>query len=805
MSVTPALTGLQTAAQDAGLDTSRESFRLLDLPDAWVVVMVLVPAALAISALAYWREPISRRARGWLGGLRFLSILLLMTVLARPVRVRHQESVQPAEVAVLLDDSASMRRMDAYGGDPDLRSALQSLAGRAPQDVARLELAQAALSSAFLERVEERGYRIRTYRFSESLAPLTDPAEADARGHRTHLGDALRQTFSTTRGGNLTDVVVLSDGRSNGGTPAVDAALGARASGLPVHTVTVGDARPEQNLVAELVESPESVLEGDEVAIRARVLARGVSGVGTTRIVLEEVGPSGLEEDTRVVAEESVPLSEAGERVVLVAPPGSGSVVRRERRFRVLVPPLPDESLLDDNAVEFSVRVSTEKVRVLYVDGYPRYEYRFLKDLLKRADDRISVQCFLLSATHGFPQEASRGLPALTEVPTERRELLDNYDVVILGDVNPYAIAPDPAQGEEFVASLIEFVERGGGLALIAGETDNPRSVAGTDLAKLYPVELDTSGSLNLEYDTRVKMNPVLEDPVSPHEIVRLEPNAEVNRRLWEEKDGLTGFYWFHPVVDAKPGSQVLLRHPSHAGPHGRYPLLVLGYYPSGRTMFLAIDSTYAWQRRYQKLYHERFWRNAVRWLALGRLRGGDRRFLVEPLRASYDLDERVTLEARVLDEDYRPSDAPQQEVFVSSTPGGDGRGEPLALQRVEGREGLFRGSFERDRPGLYRVWIEEGGEHVASAEVEIVLPSLENADPTPDPETMASIASITGGQNLHVARMSALLTEFPGGEERREPISSQLKDAWDHWGTLLLALLLLSTEWVLRKRVELI
>jgi uncharacterized membrane protein len=496
---------------------------------------------------------------------------------------------------------------------------------------------------------------------------------------------------------------------------------------------------------------------------------------------------------------------ETGERVVLVAPPGDGSVTRRERRFRIVVPPLPDETMLDDNAVEFSVRVSSERVRVLYLDGYPRYEYRFLKDLLKRADDRISVQCFLMSATHGFPQEATRGLPPLTEVPTDRRALLDNYDVIILGDVNPYAISPDPARGEEFAASLIEFVERGGGLCLLAGETDNPRSVAGTDLAKLYPVELDTRGALATEYDTRVMMHPVLEDPVSPHEIVRLNADPDVNRRLWEEHEGLTGFYWFHPVVDAKPGSQVLLRHPQYAGNHGRYPLLVLGYYPAGRTMFLAIDSTYAWQRRFQKLYHERFWRNAVRWLALGRLRGGDRRFLLEPLRETYDLDERVTLEARVLDEDYRPSGATVQSVFVSAAPEDDGRGESLDLQRVEGREGLFRGSFERDRPGLYRAWIEEGGQHVAAAEVEIVLPSLENQDPSPDPETMTAVAGLSGGKSVHLAQLAELLAEFPGGEERREPISSQLKDAWDNWGTLLLALALLSIEWVLRKRVELI
>ena len=58
--------------------------------------------------------------------------------------------------------------------------------------------------------------------------------------------------------------------------------------------------------------------------------------------------------------------------------------------------PVRDETLLDDNAVEFSIQIAPEKIRVLYIDGYPRWEYRFLKELLKRSDENISAQMFLL-------------------------------------------------------------------------------------------------------------------------------------------------------------------------------------------------------------------------------------------------------------------------------------------------------------------------------------------------------------------------------------------------------------------------
>ena len=284
-----------------------------------------------------------------------------------------------------------------------------------------------------------------------------------------------------------------------------------------------------------------------------------------------------------------------------------------------------------------------------------------------------------------------------------------------------------------------------------------------------------------------------------------MHPDVQVNRELWEDATGLRGYYWYFPVESAKPGTQVLLRHPerSLSGGDQRDPILVTGYYPSGRTLFLASDDmTWRWRFRYVDHYHERFWRNVIRWLALGRLKDGDRRYGLEPLRTAYTLDERVTLEARVLDEDYQASTQAEQTIHLQ---GPDGPSRELSLGGIDGRPGIFRGTFEADRPGLYRVWIEVDGKRLVTSEFEVVLPSREKADPSPDPKAMAAVARVSGGRAVQVTEMPALLIEFPGDEERREPISSQLEDAWDNWGTLLLALGLLSVEWILRKRYELI
>jgi uncharacterized membrane protein len=781
-----------------------ESLRLLDLPAAWVVVLVVLPLFAGLAWLGYSRENLGRAQRTLLVTLRFAAFVLLGLVLSRPVRVERRQEVHPASVLVLLDDSASMRRSDAYPDD-GAREALEEVSGLSPTNASRLELARAAYARTLQPLLARGGYESELFAFAERSNPVADFASLAGRGGATHLGDAVYQALAAQRGRNVTDVLVLSDGRSNGGSAPLEAARAAGVAGIPVHTLVVGNTHAEKNAVLELIEAPSDVLEGDEIGVSVRLRARGASAGESVQVLLEE-----LETDTsRVLAEQEVGLSEAGERVVLLAPSAATGPSGGERRLRVSVPPLEGETMVDDNRLEFSVHVSPARLRVLFVEGYPRWEYRFVKNLLLRADKNIDVRCFLLSATKDFPQEASAGLTSLTRVPTTREELLADYDVVLLGDVDPYSVSSNPQECEDFLAALRAFVEAGGGLLLQAGEFHNPRALINTPLEEVLPVQLDPTRMLSFEGDTRLEFRPHLEDPAQPHEILRLSPDPALNRALWEDPiQGLRGFYWYMPVQRVKPGAQVLLRHPSerNLASGENQPLLVLGYFPAGRTLFLGVDSTYRWRYRYGDRYLDTFWRNAIRWLALGRLKGGDRRYRIESSRSSYDIEDRVQLEARVLDEDFRPSEEATQTVGWS---GPDGVEHELVLSREKDRPGIYRGGFETERPGSYRAWIVarvKGQEtRVSTAEFEVVLPSRENQDPSPDPDALRVLAEKTGGRFLELGQARTLAAQFPGGEERREPISSRLEDAWDGWHTLLLALGLLALEWLLRKRADLL
>lgn len=785
-------------APEVASDT-RSSLRLLDAPAPWVLVLVVLPLLVLACAACYAREPLPRAAKWLLGSLRFLALACIVLVLCRPVRVLRREEVLPAQALVLVDDSASMLRRDAYPPDSPSAQGLQRASGLVPQEATRLELARAALEQRLLPRIAEGGYALGLHAFAQDTRALGSVSELSGRGSSTRIGDALASLVAAQRGRHVTDLVLVSDGRATGGLDALDAARAAAQAGIALHTLLVGDARELQNASLELVEAPVHALAGDELLIAVRALGRGLPPGTRAEVALVELDEQGA--PLRTLDSASVTLGPAGERVALVAPPGSASADARERRLRVELPLLEGETLQDDNRVDLSIALSPEKVRVLYVEGYPRYEYRFLAlDLLKRSDENLRFQAFLLSSAPDFRQECSADLEPLREVPTERAALLDNYDVVLLGDFGPYDVSPDPARAAQFWDSLVEFVEGGGGLAFLAGEASNPRAYAGTRLEELLPVVLDPAISAYTGDTTRA-FRPTLESPSQPHELARLHADAEQNRRLWEDEGGLSGQFWYWPVARAKPAAEVVLRHPQDANEHGRLPLLVAGHYPAGRTLFIALDSTWRWRHHYGNRYLDRFWRGSIRWLALGRLRSGDRRTRLEATRASYALGERVELEARVLDQEFRPSAEPSIEVRWGEAASS---AQTLVLPAAPDRPGSFRGALEPERPGSYRAWIEIEGRRLTMTEFEVVPPSLEQADPSPDPRALAAIAALGGGRALELARIDELASEFPGGEERREPVSARLEDLWDHWLTLALALGLLSVEWILRKRMEL-
>ncbi len=788
------------AALQAGKTAAR--FRFESLPHLWVVFLVILPSILLFSWFLYRRTPGVQGPKRWiLSGLRAAAVILLVLALFRPILEKIRTKEVRDQVILLVDDSASMGRVDGYPKSAKTRALAREAGlgpGESPETLSRLELARRVLEGpgGILGKIKSR-FDLALFGFSREVTPLADLSGLHATGRVTRLGEALDAVFPEAVGGRTAAVVVFSDGRSNDGLPPREAASRYAAQGIPIHTVLCGRPSALKNLAVLTVQAPSNVLQKEKVTFKVPIKTEGLGGK-RFRISLVQV-PGGEVLEWKEVR---IPSRGGTQVVTLTHVFDEPGMVTLEAR----VDPLPGESFLDDNKAVHHLRVLSGKIRVLYLEDYPRYEYRYLKGTLLRADRAVEGQCFLFEASPDFPQEATKGLPHLVDIPRTRKELFGNYHVVILGDVAPSLLGDTTRESDKFLQLLKEFVEFGGGLICQAGVRAMPEAYRGTPVEDLLPVVLLEPGDLDLQPNaTDRPFHPVLENPATPPPMLKLLPDPATNRLLW--KEGLSGFFWFAPVLRAKAGAQVLLRHPFRKNKYGRMVLAADWNYPHGRVVWLGLDSFWRWRKYYGDKYFDTFWRNTIRWAAEGRLRQGSDRASLELAKQVFDVGEKVDVSVTLREEDFVPSTAPACKIFIL-LPSGKTRSATLPADPSEA--GAYRGTLRFREPGSYALSLREGdspgGKILAQGGFRVRMPLKELARPTPDPETMAAIAKATRGKALLLEDASTLPDLLPAGGTRVIPVGRDPhpRELWDTPWLLLVLVALLGLEWALRKGVHL-
>ncbi|MBI4605018.1 MAG: VWA domain-containing protein [Planctomycetes bacterium] len=817
----------------------------------WVWFLVLVPAVLAFAAYVYRREDAERGAgadarirrplRWTLTGLRVLVILIVMALLAQPIlRTTESQDVE-STVILLVDDSLSMDIADKYS-DREMVQKIADFLRSTPETVEstrRYDLVRRLLRDeevGLLEKLREKS-RVAVYAFAggarklrdiprraPGAAPLAaeggDPLSAldplppyedvrgDSRVHETRIGDALLEAVSNERGGGISTgdrhvagVILFSDGQQTpGGRPVEDVArrMGQQRVPIPIHAVGIGNPDEPKDIRVVSLDVSNMVLAGDLVPFDAAIVSEGFKGE-RVRVDLK------LDED--VVATQYVVLEGEGRRQPVRLehrPPKPGdyvATVEVERRG--------GEIFEENNAASRDIRVLDQKIRVLYAEGQPRWEYRYLKNALIR-DPTMQAQVFLFSADPSFTQESSPGVPDLKELP-KRREDLFAYHVIVLGDVDvERRLTP------EQVSLLKEFVyEAGGGLVFIAGDAANPWKYIHTDLYGLIPVEVPERSPISLGADGSPKTAPfnVELTPVGrEHAVLRLDNDAERNAKLWENRDGLAqehlpGLLSFHDVGRAKKGAVVLARHPTRTDPVEGNGLVVFAFmnYGKGRTFFSAVDDTWRWRAGVDNLYFYRFWGQVIRFAATGRLLGKTPRFSITTDKVSYTLGETIGIECRVFDANMKPSTEKTLTVYHVAKAGEAKAPDSIELELdpIQG-QGSYHGGLVASRLGLHEVWIGTETEPAASRTFEVTVPALEFRDPRRNRAVLDEVASLSGGSFIEIQDIGGLAGKLDVASRTRE---GKVEDdpLWDDLRLVLLVVALLAGEWILRKVVHLL
>lgn len=757
------------------------AWRLLEFWNwpAWATICLVAVAAGLVFA-AYWHDvgAARRRTRIVMASLRLAAMLLLLAMIARWVLAIERTDLPT--VILVVDVSKSMDWPDGVEAS-DVSSWQERLKQLKLDKPTRLNIAKTLLVDPDEGLFEQlgRSYRVETYLVADAAeaASEADVRGAAPRGEHSRLGDGVRTALDEQQGRAVAAVAVLTDGITTDGKTLAEAAADCRRRGAPLFAVALGSQRPPRDVELADVAAPDVVFAGDVVYFDGRVVVRGFAG-REVNVALR------LAETNQVLAETTLRVMGDDEEhpLHLAWQPAEAG------QFRCVVEarPLDEEFNKQNNARQITVTVIKQTVRVLLVDGQPRYEYRFLKHFLER-EPSVELRAVLADADRDVTRTDATMLSAL---PVRQDELFA-YDVVVLGDVDPTFL------GTTFMNALRDFVEkRAGGVLFIAGANHMPASFAQTPLEMLIPIE-PRSGARPAATLREEAIAVVPTTPGAAFGQMRLADAPAENGRVWSE---LPGQYWFYEATRLKPGALALAEHATERMPTGeRLPLIATLHatWP-GKTLFHGFDGAYRWQTVAGGRAYARYWLQTIRFLAHTKLLGQDRRAELTTDRRQYRRGAAVEVQLRFFAEQDAPAADRQVSVAVET---GDAR-RTVELRRAEGREARFVGTATDLAEGSYTAkLISPTIEGLAPvADFTILPPPGEMGRVETDVAELTSATRISGGKLYRAGDAADLVDDLPAG---RHAPTTRLPDVslWNSWPVPVLFLTLLASEWILRKR----
>jgi uncharacterized membrane protein len=780
---------------------------------AWNVVLAL--AAIALVIYVYRREGRSKGARISLAVIRCLILGFVLALLNMPVFTIGQSRTEPSVLAILVDDTISMRVRDA-GPNPAepltrMDAILQLLKAddqALVKDLSKTHILHfyrfdrqaipvVALASQKKPDDETKSESAEEKKQAPDYAPILTAFEnLKPEGQTTQVLASLRSAIEDLQGQRLAGVVILTDGRNTPKEIIPEGLAALKNFGVKIYPVVVGSDKPPKNLQLEAINVQDAAFEGDIVNIKATVRAVGfeaghharVQAINSkTKLPLKRANGQPVEKD--VVVENDKPVE-----VELQWKPEKVDTVDID----VIIVKEPGELNEEDNIRNVQVAVLDAKLNVLYVEGYPRWEYRYVKNEMIR-DATVNISCLLTSADPTFAQEGDApdektNFPGpIKRFPESIEEIL-KYDVVIFGDV-------DPRQFTDAQLQLVkDFVsKRGGGFGMVAGPRFAPAAYRNTALEELLPV-LITRVQEGRAASIKDGFRPELTRDGAESSIFRFFEDKAKNENFI--KNEIQPIFWFCQGVQVKPGSgEVYAQHPTVTAPDGRKaPLLVLGRYGAGRTLFSAIDDSWRWRFYTGENVFDTYWIQQFRYLARSK-KLGQRKLNFQTFRTSYELGEQVRLSLKILDPQLL-AQLPEQIPVEISSAADDGKTVYREnLVRQEGQVDLYLSSYTADRIGKFKAKLPPiaGGVDAMEIPFEVNVPRLELNEPQVDRQLLSRVASETMGKTYELDQAKAHLAADIPSAAKQIPVEIS-EPLWNKDRALAIFVLLITIEWVLRK-----
>lgn len=776
---------------------------------------LLVPVGLAIA----WRHRrglphISPGMRGLLTGCRLGLLLLLIVVLAGPY-LRLEEPVRRKPlVAVLVDDSASMALpigevaaedqaavalaaglvgVDDSGQpqpvDANTRKALAQLTRR--QLTGRALAAHADRFDQLADRFDVRVYRFGRQTRTASFAQLqrdaerdADPPDADAEPDRhgatdTALGAAIEQVLADAADRPIAGMLVVSDGRTTAGPDplAVVRQLQATATderAAPVWTAPVGSGRAMADVAVLNVMAPRQVARGDTASVVATI---GSQQLDNRKVMV------GLFEGKTAVDRQEVLLRSADRQQVHFAYPAR---VAGTHQLQVrIVDAVPEEPVIANNRQALAIEVDFDRWKLLYLEGYPTWDFCFLDHALRR--DRGLNVSFVVEASLRADGVAAADLPEAARLPQDAAGWAA-YHAVILGDISPAML---PADYAEQLARAVR--EEGLGLIVRPGPQHMPHAFAHTPVGRLLAVGVaagDGHGDdeAGVHAPAYAPFHMKVTAAGSMHPAFRLADSASEDRAIWSR---MPGFYWAAALDEPSPAATVLAELES---PEGRRPLIAEHTVGQGRVFVVGTDATFRWRHNIGDHLFYRFWGQAIRHVARSRDRSDQRSWLqVYPTRV--ESGEPVTVELFALDADGRPLVASELAVEVRRD-----RSDATDLLRLayQGAAGRYRGVWPGGDVGEVAIGYTDARGRRLRSVVRVAPSGRELLHVDVDRNALGNLADASGGKLIELTQIERFIAGLQG--QPQTVYRAHEASVWDNWLTLVLLVLLYGTDVFVRR-----
>jgi len=245
--------------------------------------------------------------------------------------------------------------------------------------------------------------------------------------------------------------------------------------------------------------------------------------------------------------------------------------------YEIYIEPFEDEVITENNKSYLLTRVISPEIKILYVEGYLRWEYKYLKRFLER-DIKFQPVFVVKIGPHLFQQTGGEKVNIEKGIFTE--DVLRNFNIVVIGDIDFSLFS------QKEMESFKKFVEVGGSVIFLGGK-NFLKGCKNSPIEEILPVYPEGK-----------------ENEIEEGKYIPIFTDIGENIPVFSDIDTLPPLTTINILKKVKEEAKIILK--------GKFslPLMLEEIYGKGKIILLATDSTWKWflSSKESRKKYELFW-----------------------------------------------------------------------------------------------------------------------------------------------------------------------------------------------------